>query len=157
MPIYMKLGDIKGESQSEQFRDFFDIFSFSWGVSQTSSHGGGGGGGAGKVQMQDFHFFKPSGKASPKLMLHCCTGRHFPKATVFVTTQGSEREDVYQRYELENVMISSYQTSGDGGSRPTESLSLNFTKITFTQNSMQPDGSIESETNFFDFSRGVGG
>jgi len=39
----------------------------------------------------------------------------------------------YYKIELENVMVSSYQTSGGGSSsdKPQESLSLNFTKIEF--------------------------
>ena len=37
---------------------------------------------------------------------------------------------VYMRVELENALIGNYNFSGEGG-RPMESLSINFTKITF--------------------------
>lgn len=157
MPIYMKIDTIEGESTSDQFRNFFDVFSFSWGVTQTSSQTSGGGGGAGKVTVQDIHFAKPTGKSSPKLMLHCCKGTHFPTASMAVTRTSEGQEQVFMEYKMEDVMISSYQPSGDGGSIPTESLSLNFTKITYRQAVVQPDGSIVYETNFFDFARNIGG
>ena len=43
---------------------------------------------------------------------------------------------------LQNTLISSYSVSGHGGvtdSRPTESLSINFTKITFEMSPTSPD------------------
>lgn len=157
MPIYMKIPTIDGESQSDQFRDYFEVYSFSWGVSQSGTQTHGGGGGAGKVSVSDISFMKSTGKASPKLFLHCCNGKHFPSGAVVVTRVVEGREEVYMEYKLENVLISSYQTSGDGGSVPTESLSLNFTKITYKQVHYGPDGIPQSETNFFDFARNVGG
>ena len=41
----------------------------------------------------------------------------------------------YLSIELENAMISNYSVSS-GGDRPTESLALNFTKITYNNTSM---------------------
>jgi len=52
----------------------------------------------------------------------------------FVKTDQNKFETFYQ-LELENALISSYSSSGHGGdtnTRPMESLSLNFTKITYT-------------------------
>ena len=42
---------------------------------------------------------------------------------------------------LHNTLISSYNVSGHGGgnSRPTESLSINFTKVTFEMSPTSPD------------------
>ena len=44
---------------------------------------------------------------------------------------------------LQNTLISSYSVSGHGGgvtdSRPTESLSINFTKITFEMSPTSPN------------------
>ena len=43
---------------------------------------------------------------------------------------------------LQNALISSYRVSSHGGitdARPTESLSINFTKITFDQSPTSPD------------------
>ncbi len=157
MPIYIKFDGVEGDSNSQHFHGFFDVFAFSWGINQTSTAGHGGGGGAGKVSMQDLHFVKQTGKASPKLFLACCQGRHFPRVVLTTTRNTSDEEQAYLMYEMENVMISSYQISGDGGSLPTESLSINFTKITYTQFNQRPDGSIEPEKVFWDFANNTGG
>ena len=52
--------------------------------------------------------------------------------------------DDFLKIKLEDVLISSYQlagASGGGDDRPTESLSLNFTKIEFDY---QPPGGAET-------------
>ena len=146
MPIYMHIEGIPGESQAEGHHNEFDIYAFSWGETNTRALGGGGGAGSGKVSMQDFHFTKPAGKSSPKLFLACASGRHLPAVQIVVTTLGNEREQNLQRYVLSDCIISSYQTGGDGDSRPTESLSLNFTKIEFSQWVFRDNGLAEGET-----------
>ena len=48
----------------------------------------------------------------------------------------------YMKIVLQNTLISSYSISGHGGvadSRPTESFSLNFTKITYEMSPTSPD------------------
>jgi len=49
----------------------------------------------------------------------------------------------YTTIVLQNTLISSYSVSGHGGgvtdSRPTESLSINFTKITFEMSPTSPN------------------
>jgi type VI secretion system secreted protein Hcp len=54
-----------------------------------------------------------------------------------------DKLEVYMQIDLENVMVSSYSVSGHGGeshSRPMESLSLNFTKITYVTTQMDTKG-----------------
>jgi type VI secretion system secreted protein Hcp len=56
----------------------------------------------------------------------------------FVKADGT----TYMKFVLQNTLISSYNVSGHGGatnSRPTESLSLNFTNITFEMSPTSPD------------------
>ncbi len=47
-----------------------------------------------------------------------------------------DKLEAYVQFDLENAMINSYISSGHGGGRPMESLSLNFTKITFNTTNM---------------------
>jgi len=70
---FLKIEGIDGESQDKDHKGEIEIDSFSWGVTNTST-GGGGGGSTGKAVSQDFHFTAPLSKASPNLMLACCTG-----------------------------------------------------------------------------------
>lgn len=65
-------------------------------------------------------------KSSPVLMKACATGSHAPRVEL--------RGDLGAagNIVLENVMITSYTLVNRGGP-PTETLSLNYTKITFEQ------------------------
>ena len=44
--LFIKIGDIKGESLDDKHKDEVDVLAWSWGVSQSGSMHGGGGGGA---------------------------------------------------------------------------------------------------------------
>jgi type VI secretion system secreted protein Hcp len=155
MPIYMHIDGIEGESQADDHHNDFDVFSFSWG--ETNVRGTGGGRESARVAMADFNVLKPSGKGSPALFLACANGRHLPAVQIVVTTENSDREERMQRYVLTDVIISSYQTAGDGSVRPTESLSLNFAKIEFTQWFFRPNGLAEAQTAFWDVRNNTGG
>lgn len=126
---FLKIEGVDGESTDKGHKNEIDVLSWSWGETNSTSLGSGGAG-AGKVIMQDFHFTKTVDKASPKLFLHTADGRHFPKATL--TVRRTERPQEYLKIELENVLVSSYQVSGSGGTVPTDSFSLNFEKIKWT-------------------------
>lgn len=133
---FLKIEGIPGESTDSAHKGEIDLLSFSWGESQRSSIAGGGG--VGKVQMQDFHFTKQLDAASPLLMLHVATGKHYPEATL--TCQGGgEKPHEYLVIKLQDVLISSYHIGGSSGI-PTDQFSLNFTKIEFKYTPQRPDG-----------------
>lgn len=68
-----------------------------------------------------------SSRSSTKLALFCAQGTHIKKAVLHVRKSGGD----YMKIELENVLITSYQTSSSSSGVPTDSFSLNFTKISF--------------------------
>src|SRR4051812_1418407 len=80
---FLKIDGVGGESTDKTHPGEIEVSSFSWGESNTGTVAPGGGAGAGKVVMQDFHFTMNSSKATPKLMVACATGKHFP--TVLIT------------------------------------------------------------------------
>jgi hypothetical protein len=107
----------------------FEILSFSFG-SPTGSIAGSRGGGTGRSELGEFEITKVSGATSTKLAKYCATGKHIQKATITVRKASSKGgpPQIYLQYTLNNTLISSFQTSS-GGDRPTESLSLNFSKL----------------------------
>ena len=107
-----------------------DIESFSWGATNSGGTGAGGGSGAGKVSLQDFHFVIVSGAVSPQLFEACATGKHFRTAVITVRKAGKETQDYY-RIKLEDVLISSFQSSGSAGSLPVDQVSMNFGSVEF--------------------------
>ena len=142
---FMKLGDIKGESQVEGHEGSIDIDSWSWGETNTGTSGHGGGAGAGKVLPQDLNFFTTTSRASPLIMQAGAEGDLFRTAVLTMSRANGEGQQDYLIITMENVMVSSYQISGSGedDSIPTESVSLNFQKLEFKYIPESRDGSEE--------------
>ena len=154
MPIYMKIDGVDGESESPGFPGFFDIFVTSWGVDREVAGVFGGGGGAGtRPNLSDISITKPAAKGSPKLFLACCSGAHIPTAEIIYTAGSPGAEVKYLVIRMEEAIISGWNSSGDGGAVPTESLSLNFAKIDWEYTAM--DGT--KETVFWDKKTNTGG
>jgi type VI secretion system secreted protein Hcp len=91
----------------------------------------GGGGGAGKVAVHDISISKKFDQASPTLLKACLTGKHFSKGIIVVRKAGGNQME-FLTITMKDMLITSYQTGGSGHNvTPTETLSLNFTKIEF--------------------------
>ena len=128
----LEIDGIKGESADEAHRGSIEIVSWSWGISNTPAVSGGGAT-VGKVSFQDFHFTAKGGKASPQLMLACATGKHIPKAVLYGRKSGDDQRQDYYKITLENVLISSFQQSGNtagASSEPNDAVQLFFNTIT---------------------------
>ncbi len=127
--MFIKIGDIKGESLDSKHKDEIDILAWSWGMSQSGNMHMGGGGGAGKVNVQDLTLTKYIDKSTPNLMQHCCNGKHIPEAKLTVRKAGENPLEYYV-ITLTNLIISSISTGGSGGEdRLTETVTLNFSKF----------------------------
>ena len=140
---FLKIEGIDGESQDHKHKNEIQIESWSWGETQSGAHGHGGGGGAGKVSMQDFHFVMKVNKSSPKLLLACANGEHIKSALLTCRKAGKEQQE-FLKYKFSDLLISSYQTGGSGGSDivPTDQISFNFTKIEVEYYTQKPDGGV---------------
>ncbi|HKY51360.1 MAG TPA: type VI secretion system tube protein Hcp [Candidatus Limnocylindria bacterium] len=139
--VFLKIEGIKGESSDDKHKDEIEIESYSWGLSQSGSFGAGGGGGAGKVQFQDLNLSKRVGTSSPELFLGCATGKHYPTAVLTARKAGEAKQD-FLVIKLNDVLVTSYQTSGASGGDPTDSFSLNFARIEYEVKEQRADGSL---------------
>ncbi|MGB9106870.1 MAG: type VI secretion system tube protein Hcp [Terriglobales bacterium] len=144
---FLKIDGIQGESQDDKHRNEISLDSWSFGESNAGTFSVGGGGGAGKVQMQDFHFVKRVDKAGPKLFLACANGEHISNALLTCRKAGKDQQE-YLKVTFKDVLVSSYRTSGSGGSDlvPMEEISLNFAAIKFEYKEQKPDGSLGGST-----------
>lgn len=124
--MFLKLDDIKGESQDGTHKDAMDVLAWSWGASQSGTMHAGGGGGAGKASINDLSITKFVDKASPNLLGACCSGKHFDQATLIVRKAGDTPLE-YLKYTFKQVLVSSISVGGSGGEdRLTENVTLNF-------------------------------
>lgn len=141
--IQMLIDGVDGESRAKDRDGWCDVESFSWGAVQSGSMHVGGGGGAGKVAIQDVTVVKGVDKASPTIALKCCKGDHVKEVTLALRKPGGKQEEYYT-IKLENVLISSYQTSGATNGPAMDTFSLNFEKISYDYKPQKKDGSLDS-------------
>ena len=140
MDMFIKIGDLKGESRDKTHKEEIDVLAWSWGVSNSGSAHVGGGAGAGKANVQDLSFTKYIDKCSPSLMLACCKGSHYAEAKLIVRKAGGKPLE-YLTVTMTEVLISAVSTGGSGGEdRLTENVTLNFGKFEFEYTPQKADG-----------------
>ncbi len=143
---FLKIEGLPGESTDEKHKGELDLESFSWGATNSGTAGHGGGSGAGKVLPSDFTFTKRLDKSSPVLMIACATGQHFKEVTLTVRKAGAGQQE-YLKIKMNEVLVSSYQTSGGGGGGIVlEQVAMNFAKLEMSYKEQKPDGSLGGET-----------
>ncbi|MFN0015415.1 MAG: type VI secretion system tube protein Hcp [Saprospiraceae bacterium] len=128
---FLKLDGIDGESSDAKCRGCILLDSFSWGASNPGANAPGGGG-TGKVSVHDISISKITDKSSPDLMKAASSGQHIKQAVLICRKTGSGQQE-YLMYKLKDVLVSSFSagTQGSSSAVPTDSFSLNFTKIEF--------------------------
>jgi type VI secretion system secreted protein Hcp len=144
--VFLKLGDIKGESKDSKHAGEIDVLSWSWGVSQTGTMGVGGGGGAGKANFNDLNIMHAVDKASPVLMTKCATGEHIKEATL-VSRKAGKGQQEYLIIKMNDILITSVQPSGSS-EHPMESVSMNFSKIDVEYKPQKEDGTLDAGVHF---------
>ena len=101
----------------------------SWSWADTSL-GTGAGPGRGAAHLSDINITTVMGDHSPDLLRKTAQGGTIK--TVYIVVPGKDGKGV--TIELENVMITSYQTSGDSaGNKPLETYALSYTKRSLTE------------------------
>ena len=147
--MFLKIEPIKGESVDTKHKDQVDILAFSWGMSQSGTTHQGTGAGAGKVNVQDLSFTHYVDKASADLMMACARGDHIDKATLVVRKAGGKEALEYITVEMENVIVTSIHTGGSGGEdRLTESVTLNFAKVSYDYKQQETKGAAGAAPKF---------
>lgn len=140
--MFLKLGNIKGESTDKLHRDEIDLQSFQWGMTQSGSMHQGTGGGAGKVNIQNLSVTKALDKSTPNLLMACSSGKHYPEAVLTVRKAGGASPVEYMIIRLQEVLVASYNTHANNGSEVlAETVALNFAKVEVTYQPQKEDGS----------------
>lgn len=127
---FLKIEGVEGESTDKAHSKEFVLDSVSFNVSNPASPAAGGGGGAGKATFSDISFVAKMSKNSPQLYLKSALGTHIPTATISVRKANTTFD--FYTVKLSDVLITSVQTKGAAGDLPTETFSLNFTKVTWS-------------------------
>ncbi|QDV25575.1 Hcp family type VI secretion system effector [Aureliella helgolandensis] len=149
MAAYIKFDGVDGESQHKSHKSWSDLMS----VSQVVHKPGAGGTGAarrrGSVVLEDIQCAKLLDKSSPKLAESVCLGKVFPKVEIELTVSTTDSgQETYYKYELKNVLVSSYSVSGGDQDKPAENFSLNFEEIKVTYTEMDSKGSKKGNVEY---------
>lgn len=123
---FLKMGDLKGDSVVKGFEDQIQLLAWSWGMSQSGTTHIGSGGGAGKVNVNDLSFTHYVDSSTPKLMLACCKGSHYPEATITMRKAGGDPLP-FLTIKLTDIIVTSVSEGGSAGEESlTENVTLNF-------------------------------
>lgn len=150
MPIYINIPGIPGDVTAKGFEKQLEASSISWGVSNSNVA-------SGKPSFSTVNFMLPNGSHSPSFMLACAKGSRLDPVTITFTTNGST-VNKYIIITLNTAVIMSMQQSSDSSSRPTEDISIAFTKITFAEYVADATGKYSlSDTHNWDIAGNKGG
>ena len=128
--VFVKIGDIKGEANTttKEHKDWINVLSWSWGMST---------GDRGKTCVQDINLMKMLDSATDDLAQSIPAGTVFPEAQLVITAIDPDvpiERAQYDKlvYDMKNVRLTSFSTSGSDGGDTTESLSISFDELTGT-------------------------
>ena len=115
---FVKFDGIDGESKDEGHKDWINLLSVT--MTQDDSN--------------VIKFTKILDYASPAISQSVMSGKVHERAVLDVCPDRGE----CQAYDLQNVIITSYSMTAKGDQRPTEEISIVFTKISKVTKEMQP-------------------
>lgn len=131
MAIYIKYDGIDGEATHETHKKWLDVSSLQWGVGRAISTPSGSTANreASEPSVSEVTITKLMDSSSPKFFVESCTGAVRKKVQIHLVTTGSPG-NTYAEYTLTNALVSAYSMSS-GGDRPSESISISFTKMEY--------------------------
>ncbi len=131
-PIYMKYGAITGDVTAKAYAGDIALTSFQWGVSRSigSPTAGSADRESSAPSVSEIAVGKDLDSSSVPLISDALNGTDTDSVEIDFVSTSKGKAQTYLKLDLTNTLIGNYSTSS-GGDRPTESLSLNFTKIAF--------------------------
>lgn len=148
MAIYLKYGSIQGNVTAAGHTGWIELNSLQFGVGRAvaAPTGSSADREASAPSVSEVAVTKDQDSASDGILSEVFNGDgggNGASVQIDMCRTQAGQLVVFQTFALSNVILSGYTTSS-GGDRPTESLSLNFTKVAVTNTAMNPDGSTGS-------------
>jgi len=149
MAIFLKYAAVKGDVTSDGHKDWIAISSFQWGIGRgiASSQGSQLNRQASGASVSEITVTKNLDNSSPGLLQDLFKG--ILKNDVVIDWTEVTDNSVFFSIATNNTGLAGYSFSS-GGDRPSESLSLNFTKIAITNTVTDPQGAKTPTTVTYD-------
>lgn len=131
MAIYLKYDGIDGDVTEDKHKKWIEINSLQFGIGRSiqTPTGASENRESSHPSVSEVVVTKSMDTASSKLFTESVTGEG-KKVEIHLVSTSKNVSNVYAEYTLTNSMISGYSVSS-GGDRPSESISINFTKIEY--------------------------
>jgi len=144
MAIYMKFGKVNGQVTTEGYKDWIECSSFQYGVGRGVTSGAGGQKReSSNPSISEITVTKQFDVASSGLYEDSLAGTFNTKVEFKFSSTTKGKVDTFLAYELTDCGVSGYSLSS-GGDNPTESISLNFTKIMISPSPLDNAGTPKS-------------
>ncbi len=140
---------LEGYQQDELPKESIALRSFQWGVGRgiSSPTGGSADRESSTPSVSEITITKEIDASSPKLFELALSSEGADWSIFEYRAGGTTRSPACLRIDLQNVLISSFRESG-GGDMPSESLTLNFTKVSMENFSNRSTSSLDSILNY---------
>ncbi len=149
MAAYIKFDGVDGESKDKGHEKWTDLETLDHTIHKPGEGATGAARRRGTVLVDDVKCSKLLDKSSPKIAEAVLKGKIFPKVEIHLTvsTTDSGRE-TFMSYELQNVMVTSYDVSGAGQSKPSEHFRLNFEQVKVKYTEMDEKGTKKGDVAY---------
>jgi len=130
--VFLKIEDIPGESKSEYYPAWIDVYSFSHRLGPEETRSGE----SGKIEAVhgDIEISKPLDRSSPKLYEACCARKYFKVVMLEACRMVRDRSEHFLRVELEDAFVRSVVlTAGTAKTaQPSETVRFAYRRIRWT-------------------------
>jgi type VI secretion system secreted protein Hcp len=141
MAVYMKFGKVEGQVTTKGFEKWIECYSFQLGVGRGVTSGEGGRQReSSNPSISEITVTKHFDAASSGLYEDAVAGAFDSEVKLKLTSTTKDKVDTFLTYTLSECGVSGYSISS-GGENPSESISLNFTKILIEPSPLDDKGS----------------
>jgi type VI secretion system secreted protein Hcp len=142
MPIFMKYDGIEGDVTTAGHEKWIEVHSFQWGTGRgiTNSAGSGADREGSTPSISEISVTKETDSATPNLLrasLGLKPADEGKTVNIDFCKTDTSKPEPYMQLTLSNCLVSGWSINSEGD-RPSESLSLNFTKVEFKNTGMGP-------------------
>jgi type VI secretion system secreted protein Hcp len=140
MPIFLKYDGIVGDVTTTGHEKWIELLTFQWGTGRgiNNSTASGADREGTTPAVHEIVVTKDTDSASPNLLrasLGLKPADEGKTVNIDFCKTDTSKPEPYLQFTLENCLVSGYSINS-GGDRPTESVTLNFTKVEFKNTAM---------------------
>ena len=143
MSIYLKLGHIKGSCSESDYEQQIKLNNVKFGVQRSVQMIVGNMKDrerSGYPQVQQVVFHKDIDSASPYLLQEVCKGKACGDAEITFT----HNDNSYVKFVLNDAILSAYNIVGYGEEKPSEEITISFTKFEMVYTPYDDKGNSEA-------------